>query len=57
MSETFNLGSDHLSVGIALAIARGECRAVLTDEVRSDILKNRQAVDTIVEKGETFLCL
>ncbi|WP_258101246.1 histidine ammonia-lyase [Marinoscillum pacificum] len=47
MSKIFEYGSQKLTAGIALSIARGEVKGILTDEVRSKVLKSYQDVAQI----------
>lgn len=47
----FAYGSDTLTAGKALALARGSLRGVLTPEVRQRVKQNREAVAEIVSRG------
>ena len=54
MSETshhFFYGEDRLTSGIALKIARGELKGIISEEARKKIRKSQQVVENIVEKG------
>lgn len=53
MEKTFCYGVDHLTAGIALAIARGEAQGVINDEARTRILQSEADVREIVKKGDT----
>ncbi len=46
----FQLGSDHLTVGVALAIARGEIGIEITPEVMEDIKASADIVDEIAQE-------
>ncbi len=50
-SHQFFYGEDHLTSGIALKIARGELKGVLSEEARKKIRKSHQVVENIVDKG------
>lgn len=49
----FRYGEDILSVGIALNIAKGEIKGIISPETRNKILKNRQVVENIVHNHKT----
>jgi histidine ammonia-lyase len=49
----FNYGIDALTTGSALAIARGELKAVLNDQAKKAIEKSRASVQSIVEDDRT----
>ena len=51
--KTFHYGEDDLSVGIALEIARGETKGILTDKTLAVVAKCRQTVESIVHKQKT----
>src|SRR3990167_432 len=50
---TFAYGRDTLTPTIALKIARGELKAVITDEVKSKIAASEKHVREIVANGKT----
>ncbi len=55
MSDTshhFLYGEDYLTAGIALKIAMGETKGLLSDISRKKIQKSRQIVENIVDKGD-----
>lgn len=49
----FKYGEDDLSTGIALNIANGKIKGVVSPETRNKILKNRQVVENIVHNHNT----
>lgn len=49
----FIYGDGILSAGIALDIARGKTKGVISEEVKKKILKNRSYIDEIVERKKT----
>ena len=51
-SKIFRFGEDHLTVGKALALARGEMNGRLTKESRHKIASSQKIVADIVEKGD-----
>lgn len=51
--EIFNYGEEKLSVGIALDIARGKTKGILTEKTIQTIQKSRDNVETIVKEGKT----
>ncbi|WP_062059305.1 histidine ammonia-lyase [Aquimarina longa] len=54
MSNTihhFSYGEDHLTAGIAIKIALGEIKGLISEASRKKIKKSRQVVENIVEKG------
>lgn len=51
--ETFNYGSDHLTTSIALKIARGQVKAILSKETIDQINQSAQYVKEITEKETT----
>jgi histidine ammonia-lyase len=51
--NTFKYGSDLLTIGIALDIAHGKTRGIITEEVKASINKNRKAVEEIVNRKQT----
>lgn len=48
----FHIGKDHLSVGIALELARRERSTALSEDTRGRIQASREAVDTIVARKD-----
>lgn len=50
--ETFKYGSDLLSIGIALDIASGKTKGIISNETKAAINKNRQAVEEIVKRKD-----
>lgn len=48
----FFFGEDHLTAGTALAIARNQTKATLSERTKANIEKSAQIVANIVEKGE-----
>ena len=48
----FYFGEDHLTAGMALAIARNKIQASLSKTTKANIQKSAQVVANIVEKGE-----
>ncbi|WP_435315233.1 histidine ammonia-lyase [Cellulophaga fucicola] len=50
--KTFNFGEDHLTAGIALAIARGKTKGLISDFSRIKIRNSSKTVANIVEKGD-----
>jgi histidine ammonia-lyase len=53
MSLTFNYGSDHLTSGIALGIANGKIKGILSPEVVRTVSRSQQYVREIVDSGRT----
>ncbi|WP_109300608.1 histidine ammonia-lyase [Aquimarina sp. AU474] len=51
-SEHFLYGEGYLTAGIALEIARGKKKAIISEASRIKIQKNRDIVHNIVEKGD-----
>jgi len=51
-SKIFRFGEDHLTVGKALALARGKINGRLTGKSRDKIASSQKIVADIVEKGE-----
>ncbi|MFT6215849.1 MAG: histidine ammonia-lyase, partial [Roseivirga sp.] len=51
-SEIFLFGDDHLTAGMALAIAKGEVKGVLSDTTRLKVRASQEAVEKIVAKGK-----
>ena len=47
--KTFSYGQDHLTVSLALAIARGEIKGIISPEVYKQVELSRQAVLDIVQ--------
>ncbi|GAA4278977.1 histidine ammonia-lyase [Aquimarina mytili] len=52
MSQHFSYGEDYLTAGMAIKIAQGEIKGIISEATRNKIQKNRQVVDNIVEKGQ-----
>lgn len=50
--EKFLYGSDHLTCSIALAIARGKVKGVISEQVKKAIEKSAGHVRQIIERGE-----
>lgn len=48
-TSVFHYGEDHLTVGIALSIARGNTRGILTEKTRKEINRSANEVKTIAE--------
>lgn len=53
MSATFNYGSGHLTSSIALAIANGTTKGILTPSTADTVRKSQQHVQDIVSSGKT----
>ncbi|HUQ66147.1 MAG TPA: histidine ammonia-lyase [Flavitalea sp.] len=53
MKPTFNYGSDHLTSGTALAIARGNIKGVLSAESISRVNQSQQHVQEIISSRKT----
>lgn len=53
MKETFSYGTDHLTTGIALDIARGTVKGIINEAAKARILKSQADVQTIVDTGKT----
>jgi histidine ammonia-lyase len=53
MLSEFKYGSDFLSVGIALDIAKGRIRGIISDETKEIIKKSRKSVEEIVNRKVT----
>jgi histidine ammonia-lyase len=51
MKNTFQYGQEHLTASIALGIANGEIRGVLSPETRAQVKKSAAAVQEIVANG------
>jgi len=51
-SKLFSLGEDHLTAGIAIAIAKGKIKTVLTEKTVDKVSSSWQVVQEIVEKGQ-----
>ncbi len=49
--STFHYGEDHLTAGIALSIARGYTKGIISESARTSVKKSSAVVDTI-SKGE-----
>jgi len=54
MSKNFKYGIDYLTPDLALQIANGEIRGIITEEVKIDVKKNYEAVQKIA-KGEKIV--
>ncbi len=54
MAETFRLGEDWLTAGLALDIALGKIQIQLTQQTREEVISSADVVSKIVEKGEIF---
>ncbi len=52
MAETFRLGEDWLTAGLALDIALGKIQIQLTQQTREEVISSADVVSKIVEKGE-----
>lgn len=52
MGKIFKYGIDHLTVNIALDIARGNISGVLNNVAKEKVLKSQAAVQEIVDKGD-----
>src|SRR5471030_2549985 len=50
MSNTFNYGTDHLTVGICLDIASGKRRGIISADAAKRIHSSQNAVQEIVHK-------
>src|SRR5580698_5846218 len=50
MSNIFNYGTDHLSIGLCLDIASGKVKGVISDMAKARIISSWQAVQKIVER-------
>jgi len=53
MSQTFNYGSGHLTSGIALAIANGKIKAILSADTVSRVNQSQKNVQDIVDAKRT----
>jgi histidine ammonia-lyase len=53
MNQTFNYGSGHLTSGIALAIASGKIKGVLSADVISRVNQSKQNVQDIIDAKRT----
>ncbi|MDX1326242.1 MAG: histidine ammonia-lyase [Arenibacter sp.] len=51
-SKSFQFGEDHLTAGIALSIAKGTTKGVISSTIREKIRASCNVVANIVEKGE-----
>jgi histidine ammonia-lyase len=51
--KPFHYGEEKLSVGLALEIARGLRKAIISDKAAKQIDKSKEAVERIVQRGET----
>jgi len=52
-NHTFQFGEDHLTASIALGMAHGTIKGILTDECLKNVNASYQRVQRIVEKGDT----
>ncbi|WP_103068592.1 histidine ammonia-lyase [Aquimarina sediminis] len=48
----FAYGEDHLTAGIAIKIANGKTKGIISETSREKIKRSRQIVENIVEKGD-----
>jgi len=53
IDRTFQFGEDHLTASIALGMAHGTIKGILTDECLKNVNASYQRVQRIVEKGDT----
>ena len=53
MEKTFNYGIDRLTIGDTIRLCRSEIKGRLNQNAVTNIIKSRQAVQTIVENDET----
>src|SRR5688572_29871185 len=53
MPEIFNYGIDKLTVGIAIALANGKCKGIISGEAAKKIEDSRDHVKQIVENNKT----
>lgn len=53
LNHIFFYGESHLTVGVALKIARNQIKGVLSDSAKEKVQKSSQIVEQIVEKNET----
>ncbi|WP_378174634.1 histidine ammonia-lyase [Aquimarina sp. SS2-1] len=51
ISSQFRFGEDHLTSGIAIRIASGEIKGIISETSREKIRNSRQVVENIVDKG------
>lgn len=51
--KTFNYGIDHLTTSLALQIAKGEVKGILSEQAKNGVLKSAQYVQDITESGTT----
>ena len=51
--NVFNYGSDFLSIGLALDLAKGRIKGVISDETKKKIEFSRRAVEEIVSRKDT----
>ena len=51
LPKTFSFGEDHLTAGIAIAMAKGETKMILTAVTRKKVTSSWEIVRNIVEKG------
>ncbi|MFD2562041.1 histidine ammonia-lyase [Aquimarina rubra] len=51
ISSQFRFGEDYLTSGIAIKIASGEIKGIISETSREKIRKSRQVVENIVDKG------
>jgi len=54
MTENFKYGTDHLTIDIALKLAKGTIKGVLSEDIKAKINKSYKAVQTIA-KGEKLV--
>ena len=53
MSQSFKYGIETLTASMALAVASGEVKGILSDEAVALVQKSHSAVKEIVEKNKT----
>jgi len=53
MLAPFYYGTGHLTVDVAVAIAKGQCHASLQEEALQRIARSTQSVQQIVDEGQT----
>ncbi len=51
LPKTFSFGEDYLTAGIAIAMAKGETKMILTAVTRKKVTSSWEIVRNIVEKG------
>ena len=53
MSTEFRYGKDHLTTGIAISIASGKLKGILSEDIISKVRTSQQHVQKIVDQGRT----